>query len=76
MNLNTIIANLTRTIDGKTEAYETLTKSLELCMNYGERAALIATIEYLKLNIDELKAIRKDVVNVLAEILVDLKELK
>ena len=60
MNIQTVAENLKRTIAGKVKHQVELEYALTLATT-GERMALIATLEYLKVNIDELKRILQDV---------------
>ena len=60
MKLETVQANLRNTIAGKVKHQVELEYALTLATT-GERMALIATLEYLKVNIDELKRILTDV---------------
>lgn len=60
MNIQTVANNLKRTIAGKVKHQVELEYALTLATT-GERMALIATLEYLKVNIDELKRILQDV---------------
>jgi uncharacterized membrane protein len=56
----TVRDNLQNTIAGKVKHQVELEYALTLATT-GERMALIATLEYLKVNIDELKRILQDV---------------
>lgn len=60
MNIQTVAENLKRTIASKVKHQVELEYALTLATT-GERMALIATLEYLKVNIDELKRILQDV---------------
>ena len=60
MNIQTVADNLRNTIAGKVKHEVELEYALTLA-TMGERMALIATLEYLKVNIDELKRILQDV---------------
>ena len=60
MNISTVAENLRNTIAGKVKHQVELEYALTLATT-GERMALIATLEYLKVNIDELKRILADV---------------
>jgi hypothetical protein len=60
MNIETVASNLRTTIAGKVKHQVELEYALTLATT-GERMALIATLEYLKINIDELKRILQDV---------------
>jgi len=65
MNLSTVIANLRKTISGKEEALDEYNKALNVRidpLDAGERMAIIATVEYLKINIAELNRILDDLV--------------
>ena len=60
MNIQTVRDNLRNTIAGKVKHKAELEYALTLA-TMGERMALIATLEYLKVNIDELRRILQDV---------------
>ena len=60
MNISTVAENLRNTIAGKVKHQVELEYALTLATT-GERMALIATLKYLKVNIDELKRILADV---------------
>ena len=65
MNLQTVITNLRNTIAGKEEALDEYNKALNVRidpLDAGERMAIIATVEYLKINIAELNRIMDDLV--------------
>lgn len=64
MNLTTVITNLERTIAGKMKMLDDLHPNnpfTEEFMSEGEVMARRATIEFLKINISELKRILDDV---------------
>ena len=64
MNIHTVATNLRNTIAGKEQALKEYNKALNVQvdpLDAGERMAVTATIEFLKLNIDELKKILADV---------------
>ena len=60
MNIQTVADNLRKTISGKVKHQVELEYALTLATT-GERMALVATVEFLKINIDELKRILQDV---------------
>jgi hypothetical protein len=60
MNMQTVSTNLRNTIAGKVKHEVELEYALTLATT-GERMALVATLEYLKINIDELRRILQDV---------------
>ena len=60
MTIQTVAENLRKTIAGKEQHLKTLSSDL-LCGDYVDRTATVATIEFLKINLDELNAILKDV---------------
>jgi hypothetical protein len=60
MNIQTVATNLRVTIAGKVKHQVELKYALTLATT-GERMALVATLEYLKINIDELQRILQDV---------------
>jgi hypothetical protein len=64
MNIQTVAENLRNTIAGKEQALAEYNKVLNIYIDPvadGERMAIDATIEFLKINIDELKRILGDV---------------
>ena len=61
MNLQTIITNLQNTIAGKEMLLVTYENPSVGRHDVGSRMAMTATIEFLKVNIDELKRILADV---------------
>ena len=64
MNIQTVAENLRNTIAGKEQALAEYNKVLNIYIDPvadGERMAITATVEFLKINIDELKRILKDV---------------
>ena len=64
MNIQTVAQNLKNTIAGKEKYLAECNKALNVQidpLNEGERMALQATVEFLKLNINELKVILFDV---------------
>lgn len=64
MNLQTVITNLKNTIAGKEQAMKEYNKVLNVYIDpvdVGERMAITATVEYLEINIAELKRILADV---------------
>lgn len=65
MNLQTVITNLKRTIEGKEKYLAECNKALNVKLDpldAGERMALIATKEFLEINIAELSRILDDLV--------------
>ena len=60
MNISTVRNNLVRTIAGKEKMLEGLKNPTDV-NDVGARMALIATREFLEINIDELKRILGDV---------------
>jgi hypothetical protein len=60
MNIQTVITNLRATIAGK-EQMLTATQENYRLSTMAEGMALTATIEFLKINIDELRRILQDV---------------
>ena len=61
MNLSTVITNLRNTIAGKEEALALYESRRDIPRATGDQMAIIATIEFLKINIAELKRILQDV---------------
>jgi len=64
MNLQTVITNLRRTIAGKEMMLKEYNKAVNISvdpLDVGERMAITATVEFLEINIDELKRILADV---------------
>jgi len=61
MNIQTVITNLKRTIAGKEEALALYESRRDIPRATGDQMAIIATIEFLKINIAELKRILQDV---------------
>lgn len=61
MSLQTVITNLRRTIAGKEEALALYESRRDIPRATGDQMAIIATIEFLKINIAELKRILQDV---------------
>lgn len=60
MNIQTVASNLRNTIAGKQAMLNGLKSTLDV-RDVGARMALIATREFLEINIDELKRILQDV---------------
>jgi hypothetical protein len=60
MNIQTVKANIRNTIEGKEHLLDQYQRSLELGMLYEQKIAVTAASEFVKLNIDELKKILKD----------------
>lgn len=64
MNIYTVRDNLKNTIAGKEKALAEYNKVLNIYIDPvadGERMAIVATVEFLEVNIDELKRILQDV---------------
>ena len=64
MNIQTVADNLKNTIAGKEQALAEYNKVLNIYIDPvadEERMAITATVEFLKINIDELKRILQDV---------------
>lgn len=61
MNLQTVITNLKQTIAGKEEALALFESRRDIPRAPGDQMAIVASIEFLKINIDELKRILQDV---------------
>ena len=59
MNIQTVANNLRATIAGKEQHLKTLGSDL-LCGDYVDRTATMTTIEFLKINLTELKRILQD----------------
>ena len=66
MNIQTVVNNLRATIAGKEQHLKTLGSDL-LCGDYVDRTATVTTIEFLKINIGELKRILQDVEKCISE---------
>lgn len=60
MNIQTVKANIRNTIEGKEHLLDQYQRSLELGMLYEQKIAVTAASEFVKINIDELKKILKD----------------
>lgn len=63
MNIQTVKQNLRNTIASKEQAVEEYRKVLNISidpLDADERMAITATIEFLKINVDELKRILAD----------------
>jgi len=61
MNIQTVAQNLRNTIAGKEEALALYESRRDIPRATGDQMAIIATIEFLKINIAELKRILQDV---------------
>lgn len=61
MDLQTVITNLRNTIAGKEEALALYESRRDIPRAAGDQMAIVATIEFLKINIAELKRILQDV---------------
>ena len=62
MNLQTVITNLRNTIAGKEEALAVYESRKDIPRAPGDQMAVVATIEFLKVNIAELNRILDDLV--------------
>ena len=62
MNLQTVITNLRNTIAGKEEALALYESRRDIPRAAGDQMAIVATIEFLKINISELNRILDDLV--------------
>lgn len=62
MNLQTVITNLRNTIAGKEEALALYESRRDIPRAAGDQMAIVATIEFLKINIAELNRILDDLV--------------
>ena len=60
MDLQTVITNLRNTIAGKEEALALYESRRDIPRAAGDQMAIVATIEFLKININELKRILQD----------------
>ena len=77
MNIQTVAQNLRNTIAGKEKMVSQLESRRNIPRAPGDQMAMIATIEFLQINIDELKRILQDVELCVEEFKVlkdDLKE--
>lgn len=73
MNIQTVIANLMNTIEGKEQMLAQY-RSARMMASRSEDAALYATVEFLKVNLQELNAILADCMKVReADIAADLE---
>lgn len=64
MSIHQVRENLIKTIEGKEQALKEYNKVLNVYIDpvdVGERMAITATVEYLEVNIDELKRILADI---------------
>ena len=64
MNIHIVAENLRNTIEGKEQALKEYNKACMISsdpLDVGERMALTATIEFLQININELRRILADV---------------
>jgi hypothetical protein len=61
MNIYTVRDNLKNTIAGKEQALALYESRKDIPREAGSQMAMIATIEFLKINIDELRRILQDV---------------
>lgn len=73
MNIYTVRDNLKKTIEGKEEALAVYESRRDIPRAPGDQMAVVAAIEFLKINIDELKRILQDVESCVEEVEV-LKE--
>jgi len=60
MNIQTVKANIRKTIEGKQHLLDQYQRSLKLGMLYDQKIAVTAASEFVKINIDELQQILKD----------------
>jgi predicted transcriptional regulator len=67
MNIQTVALNLRNTIAGKEQHLKTLNGDL-IAGDYVDRTVTKTTIEFLKINIDELKRILQDVEQCIDEV--------
>ena len=61
MNIQTVAQNLRNTIAGKQEALALFESRRDIPRAPGDQMAMVATIKFLQINIDELKRILTDV---------------
>ena len=61
MDINTVAANLRNTIAGKEKLLDTLEKRASIERASIDQIAFLATVNFLKVNIDELRRILADV---------------
>ena len=61
MNIQTVAQNLRNTIAGKEEALAVYESRKDILRAPGDQMAVVATIEFLKININELKVILFDI---------------
>ena len=61
MNIQTVAQNLRNTIAGKEEALAVYESRKDIPRALGDQMAIVATIEFLKINVNELKKILADV---------------
>lgn len=61
MNIDTVRDNLKNTIAGKEQLLATMNERKSVKREFIDQVALTATINFLEVNIDELKAILADV---------------
>ena len=74
MNIQTVIANLLNTIEGKEEALALYESRRDIPRAPADQMAIVATIEFLKLNLQELNTILNDCMAVReADIVKDLE---
>ena len=74
MNIQTVIANLLNTIEGKEQMLAQLTQRKDVKRDPIDQAAFIATIGFLEVNLKELEAILADCMKVReADIVADLE---
>lgn len=61
MNIQTVANNLRNTIAGKEEMLDKLIQRKDIKREFHDQVAYFATVEFLKINIDELKRVLQDV---------------
>ena len=60
MNIQTVKANIRKTIEGKEHLLDQYQRSLKLGMLYDQKIAVTAASEFVKISIDELRGILAD----------------
>lgn len=60
MNIQTVKENIQRTIEGKQHLLDQYQRSLKLGMLYEQKIAVTAASEFIKINVNELQQILKD----------------
>lgn len=61
MNIHTVAENLRNTIEGKEGYRQVLARSLDEDLEFNERIVIQTTINFLEVNLDELRKILADV---------------